>query len=364
MKYFTLFWLLAIPFIVSSQTITGNKFLLKYGSTTVGSWTTGLSGAAFNNKNTKPVLYGGTVNTKLFAAGLDRFSILHNDTYLRDHNLKRVLSSNGNNTDLSAKGRLRVLLRTGYTSLRNQYGKNVFYAHGSATNLYVNGSGKLLLNNSFNKLRAPNNSDGLTVTNTSTKLFLAGAEGLSMEKDEFNRLTVGLGKTSNGYKPISTNIHNEPVLRGSQGDGWVNIQAADSRDRNAVLRFDIPDRDNWFMGINNTDGKHFVIDKGNLRFMAINNNGTTSFKEIQLQPSVVPDYVFEEDYELKSLREVEEYIEKEGHLPGIPSAQEIMDQDGYFQSEMTMKLLEKIEELTLHAIAQQKEIDALKSKNQ
>lgn len=69
------------------------------------------------------------------------------------------------------------------------------------------------------------------------------------------------------------------------------------------------------------------------------------------------DHVFEADYELKPLSEVEEFIEKEGHLPGVPSAQDVQD-NGYTVHEMTRVLLEKIEELTLHSIAQQKAIDA------
>ena len=69
------------------------------------------------------------------------------------------------------------------------------------------------------------------------------------------------------------------------------------------------------------------------------------------------DHVFEEDYDLKPLSEVEEFIEKEGHLPGVPSAEEVQD-NGYTVHEMTRVLLEKIEELTLHSIAQQKAIEA------
>ncbi|MGD1958114.1 MAG: hypothetical protein ACFB2Y_04640 [Fulvivirga sp.] len=72
------------------------------------------------------------------------------------------------------------------------------------------------------------------------------------------------------------------------------------------------------------------------------------------------DYVFEENYKLKSLREVEAFINENNHLPGIPSATEMQAQ-GMSVGELNTKLLEKIEELTLHTINQQKEIEELKS---
>lgn len=99
--------------------------------------------------------------------------------------------------------------------------------------------------------------------------------------------------------------------------------------------------------------------KGMLR---IKNDGTVEVKELKVFPLATPDYVFAEDYDMMPLDEVEQYVELNNHLPGIPSAKEIEDANGYELSKMTMKLLEKIEELTLHTIAQQKEINELKSK--
>lgn len=80
--------------------------------------------------------------------------------------------------------------------------------------------------------------------------------------------------------------------------------------------------------------------------------------KVQMQGSW-PDYVFSKDYKLKSLAETESYIQEEGHLPNIPSAQEVSE-NGIELGEMNAKFLEKIEELTLHLINQQKEIEALK----
>jgi hypothetical protein len=71
--------------------------------------------------------------------------------------------------------------------------------------------------------------------------------------------------------------------------------------------------------------------------------------------STPPDYVFEKGYQLASLDRVEKYVEKNKHLPDIPSAKQIMN-EGVDLAEMNMKLLRKVEELTLHAIRQEKAI--------
>lgn len=75
-----------------------------------------------------------------------------------------------------------------------------------------------------------------------------------------------------------------------------------------------------------------------------------------------PDYVFDPGYALTSLPELKEYIERERHLPNIPSAAEIKA-NGLKLGQFQMLLLEKIEELTLHTIAQSEEIEKLRAQN-
>jgi Phage T4 tail fibre len=79
--------------------------------------------------------------------------------------------------------------------------------------------------------------------------------------------------------------------------------------------------------------------------------------KIDLLGALIPDYVFANDYKLKTLNELETYIQANSHLPEIPSAKE-MSQNGMLVSEMNLSLLKKIEELTLYAIEQQKKLDA------
>ena len=74
-----------------------------------------------------------------------------------------------------------------------------------------------------------------------------------------------------------------------------------------------------------------------------------------------PDYVFEKDYKLFSINELDLFIKKYHHLPNVPSLAEVEANNKQIDiGEMQVKLLEKVEELTLYIIAQQKQIDIMK----
>jgi len=73
------------------------------------------------------------------------------------------------------------------------------------------------------------------------------------------------------------------------------------------------------------------------------------------------DYVFEDDYHLRSLEDVEQHIEQNGHLPGIPSANQI-EEEGLSIASTQVLMMQKIEELTLYMIEQDKEISRLNAK--
>jgi hypothetical protein len=84
-------------------------------------------------------------------------------------------------------------------------------------------------------------------------------------------------------------------------------------------------------------------------------------KEIKVTLTPTADFVFEEDYNLPKLEEVEKHIKKKKHLPEIASAKE-MKKEGVNVGEFQIKLLQKIEELTLYTIEQNKRIKELESK--
>ncbi|WP_454880736.1 hypothetical protein [Sphingobacterium detergens] len=91
--------------------------------------------------------------------------------------------------------------------------------------------------------------------------------------------------------------------------------------------------------------------------------GNILAKEVKIKTDIaVPDYVFEPDYNLKSLEEIEQYVKTNKHLPEIPSAKQIQA-EGLDLAEMNLLLLKKVEELTLYAIGQKDEIQQLKKQS-
>lgn len=75
-----------------------------------------------------------------------------------------------------------------------------------------------------------------------------------------------------------------------------------------------------------------------------------------------PDYVFKDEYQLRSLPELKSFIKTNNHLPNIPEAAEV-EKEGILVGVMNRKLLEKVEELTLYVIQLQEQIDELKAAN-
>jgi hypothetical protein len=88
-------------------------------------------------------------------------------------------------------------------------------------------------------------------------------------------------------------------------------------------------------------------------------NGKILCEELEIAlTSAWPDYVFNSDYRLSPLSEVDAFIKENNHLPGIPSANEI-ESNGLSVGEMNRLMMQKIEELTLYVIELEKKINDL-----
>ena len=99
---------------------------------------------------------------------------------------------------------------------------------------------------------------------------------------------------------------------------------------------------------------------GNMKIAIEGTLGARAYRITQTSPW--PDYVFDPNYTLMTLEQVDKYIKEKKHLPGLPSAKEIQENSGYEIGEMQIKLLEKFEELYLHVIRLEMENNALKNK--
>lgn len=83
--------------------------------------------------------------------------------------------------------------------------------------------------------------------------------------------------------------------------------------------------------------------------------------KVDMAPGTWADYVFQDDYRLRTLSEVNAFIQENQHLPGMPSAEEV-EAEGVDLGQMDARLLEKIEELTLYMIQLEKKNQELEQK--
>ena len=128
---------------------------------------------------------------------------------------------------------------------------------------------------------------------------------------------------------------------------------------------------NPFKNLTEKDGKIGIGTDAPDELLTVKGTIHTQEVKVDLNGAVAPDYVFEKyfngfsetmpSYEMISLEELEVFLKKNHHLPNIPSAT-AMASEGISLKEMNLLLLQKIEELTLYTLQQQKEINLLKEK--
>lgn len=146
----------------------------------------------------------------------------------------------------------------------------------------------------------------------------------------------------------------------------MNLQSITWQNAYSGWALERPDDDTIFLTSHTmtSSAKYLGASSGNVRFY----NNVQVDKALTVGTSIkvagvtmaVPDYVFESDYKLAPLAEVEAFTRENKHLPDVPSAREIKA-GGLDLTEMNLTLLRKVEELTLHAIAQEKRIQSLEA---
>jgi len=162
------------------------------------------------------------------------------------------------------------------------------------------------------------------------------------------------GMSSTKYKPkVTYGLAFTWNYSGGDGESIINYSGG------STSRLDFTS----FDGTNLTT--EMTLKKGRLGIgttipdQALTVKGKIHAEEVIVDLAVPADFVFHPSYNLMPLNQVEQYVKTNSHLPEIPSAAEI-SKNGMSMGEMQNKLLQKIEELTLYVIEQQKEIELLK----
>lgn len=107
----------------------------------------------------------------------------------------------------------------------------------------------------------------------------------------------------------------------------------------------------------------FSLRNNSIETFRVEANGMVRARKIKVDSETWADYVFDDNYKLLPLDELEIFVKQNKHLPSIPS-EKVMIEQGIDVTEMNVKMMEKIEELTLYLIQQNKEIEKLKAEIQ
>ena len=108
-------------------------------------------------------------------------------------------------------------------------------------------------------------------------------------------------------------------------------------------------------------GNQYLDDEGihDKAKMILTKTGTLKTNEVRVKTNVWSDYVFDSDYKLKTIEEVEKFIKENKRLPDVPAEVDVIE-NGINLGEMDATLLRKIEELTLYVIELKKENEMMK----
>jgi hypothetical protein len=180
----------------------------------------------------------------------------------------------------------------------------------------------------------------------------------------FGRYAGGVGANQNVLQRASAIGYNAKVavddglVLGDSSLVKVGIGTANPQARLDVRgAFRLKGNINFVASVNES-----LIEINKEPFLTIDPDNTpvlSHFKIRYSDPNQWSDRVFESKYKLLKINELEQFIRENGHLPNVPSAEEVV-KNGVGLDVMVSKLLEKVEELTLYTIQQQKEIETLK----
>lgn len=176
---------------------------------------------------------------------------------------------------------------------------------------------------------------------------------------------VGIGTASPGQL---LDVHGDVEIGGGSADfdgtdEFIHINSKSQDWYIGVRNLTTPSNSDFHIGLTQEqDGIFHIQPDGNIGIGTVSPgnrlevNGTVRSKEVIVEAINWPDYVFEVDYSLLSLKELEAYISVYKHLPEIPTAKEV-EENGQLVGEIQKLLLKKIEELTLYSIELEKARD-------
>lgn len=257
---------------------------------------------------------------------------------------------------------------TGYLAGRDSKGnQNSYYGYGAGQ--YAEGTSNVFIGTSAGMEAVEENGIyiGLSAGRLSKgveNVFIGRSAGGSTEGENNVLIGTHAGSSAKGNKNVFIGYH-----AGLRVQGNNKLYIAHSDTANPLIYGDFEDKELKF----NAGKVGIGVDFGNFPAMTTIPNfglyklfvrGGILAEEVRIRVQADwADYVFADDYQLLSLKETESYINKNGHLPNMPSAAQVKE-EGIEMGNIIKLQQEKIEELTLHLIEQDKKMEELKAQVQ
>lgn len=264
-----------------------------------------------------------------------------------ESDIKMSITASGNVGIGESAPDFRLNLKDGFggRQLKFQRGTGIatILQDNNTNNLYIDAAAGLFINSQTN------GNVGIGTNSPQASLHVkANVPWLALEKSS-DAFEQGVRFTQ-GNTPLFY------IYTDNDGSNALKIQSGTEGDGTPRMQFPVSNKDIYMaqsggnVGIGTSSPDAMLTVKGDIHTREV---------RVDLEgPLQVPDYVFEKDYNLLSLTELETYINANKHLPEVPSAKE-MEANGLNLKEMNLLLLKKVEELTLHLIEANKKIDNL-----
>ncbi len=299
-----------------------------------------------NEADDKTAVYGALNGAAYISTGFD---IAQDATGYKNQRL--TVKTNGN-----------VGIGTTNPSEQLEVKGNIKTTGNFMSNDYRNASGVAMLSFASNSLRlganklvvAANGNIGIGTLNPTHKLHInLGASQLKTYTYGAEVTVNTAGGWARAFRLRNENDDRTAVFGSLNGSAYISTGFDIAGDQTGYKNQKLTINTNGDVGIGTTNTKGYKLGV----------NGKIAATEVKVAMfNNWADFVFDEEYNLPSLTEVENHIQKNGHLKDIPSAEEVA-KDGFFLGEMDAKLLQKIEELTLYTIEQEKELTLLKKQS-
>lgn len=203
---------------------------------------------------------------------------------------------------------------------------------------------------------------GVETSNGTTFQTTGSTSAAALQINQYGDLSIFTGVSNNSTPSANLTLDNNGRLGigTSSPTAMLHVEGGELvvKDNNGDNKLQVKTNGDVVI----TEGRLVLADQNGDNQFEVKEDGHVVAREILVDmDEAIPDYVFDQDYDLMPIEELRSYISRENHLPNIPSAAEYEEMGGIELGELSRLLLEKQEELVLYILALEQRITELES---